>query len=467
MPRPKPNPPPAPDAPKSTLDQGPGTLAHAIKKETGVWPEGVPLTTLHLTKILGSPEVEKALSGGKPTPENLAKAVAAQPVEFWKKWVADNVTNGEKVTRQTPKPTGKAGDKPAAGNTGGDLSPMRQRLLELDMKPEDVAKMTDDEVAFNVESIEKALAKSRTAGNANSELAQKKQQRRDENAAKRQKAAERDAKRGEKASAGPKSKPAAGKPKAVGADKDVVTSDDSEVVAGDDTAVRGTTDLDGMTVEQLQEALAKAKVRDAMGASQDVGVRLGQPGSTFTDMTSGSPSLDTAAGAAQAGDGSIIVGNVGGGIPSVQQVMPSGSPHSLQTPPAGLFAQPQSAAAQKPTEPFFKGFDALRGNPFGQYQKTDAATGNPAVDAQGNPVMADRWGRATLRKTPAAIAYGVGVPLAGYYGGGALIQALAGMRNQQAANPSADQDAIIARIKMNERFSGSRPVYAPDTPPAQ
>jgi hypothetical protein len=462
------------------LSQEPGTLAHSIIMNLGsAWPKDVPFTTGHLTKIAADPKVAAALEGKPFTAENINAAVAAQPADYWKSWIASNIEGAEKVTRQTQKPAGKAGaktapekGKAATGNTGGDLSPMRKRLLELDMKPEDVAKMTDDEVTFNVESIEKALAKSRSKSNPASESAKKKQAKRDENAAKRQRQTERAAKKDAKITE-VKPKPAP-RTKAVGSDKDVVSTDGEEQVAGTTTAVDDTTDIDGLSVEQLQEMLAKARVRDAMGATQDVGVRLGQPGSTFADMSSGSPAMDAVPGVASAGSGSI---NVGAGMtPELAERLKTeinpltgttiGAPGRSVPVVNGQLAG--SFDNGPPKEPFFKGLDFLRGNPFGQYQRTDAATGNPLVNQQGDPVMADRWGRAAARNSLAPLVkYGVPAAAA-YYGSSPIISAVARWRGQQpAADSNADADAILARLKMEQRFNGSRPVYAPDTPPVQ
>lgn len=459
----------------SGLDQGPGSLAHALKAGISAWPSEQPMTAGHLSKIMVIPEVQKALEGKPANAQNLLEAIASQPPAFWNKWVADNVGGAEKVTRQTAKPQGKQGGDSApkggkAAAAAGGTSPsgpdaLRKRLIELDMREEDVAKIADEDLQWNVDTIEAAMEKARTSGTKDSQVAAKRQAGRDERSAKRQRVAEKKAAAEEKKAAAPA--PKAPRRGSAGTDKDVVSSGESRSNVADTPA--SAVDLDGMTVEQLSEALAKARVRDAMGATQNVGVRLGQPGSTFTDMSSGAPAIDPLAGAAQAGDGSIIVGNVGGGIPSVQQVAPSGSPRSLQPPPPGLFSSQQSPPTP-PAEPFFKGFDALRGNPFGTYQKMDG-TGKPMMDAQGNPVMADRWARSMARNTPAAVVK-YGVPTAAVaFGTKPLIQFFASvMRGQQPAASDGIAEAVEARIRMQQRFGDpgqSRPTYVPDTPPAQ
>lgn len=407
----------------SGLDQAPGSLAHAMRQAIAGWPSDAPLTAIHLSGIMQLPEVTKALEGKTANAQSLVEAIAAQPPAFWKKWVADNVSgSAEKVTRQTAKPQGKAA---AAGGDGTPTSDLRKRTLELDFKQEDIDKMSDDEVKFNVESVEAATAKAKSK---DAERAEKRQAQRDENAAQRQRISDKKAAAAEKKAAG---KPAKQSTRSVGADKEVVSSGGESRSNVKDTPASAV-DLDGLSVDELSQALAKARVRDAMGSSQNVGVQLGQPGSTFTDMASGSPNLAPLAGAGQAGDGSFVVGNFGASAPSVQSVAPSGSPHSLAPVPAGLFAQP-TTSPPPPTEPFFKGFDALRGNPFGTYQKMDG-TGKPIVDGQGNPVMADRWARSLGRNTPAALVKYVAPAAAVAYGAKPLIQFFAGMRNQQPAS---------------------------------
>jgi hypothetical protein len=458
----------------NALSQEPGTLAHSIIMNLGsAWPKDVPFTTVHLTKLSADPKVAAALQGKPFTAENINAAVAAQPADYWKSWIASNVEGAEKVTRQTQRPAGKAGAKtaPEKGKaaTGGELSDARKRLIELEMPEADVAKMSDEEADFNVQSIEKSLAQARSKGNPASEAAQKKQAKRDENAAKRQKHADRAAKK-DAAITEAKPKPAT-RTRTVSVDKDVVTTDGEEPVAGATTAVADTTDIDGLSVEQLREMLTKAQVRDAMGSATDVGANVG---STFMNMASGSPAMDAVPGVASAGSGSI---NVGAGMtPELAERLKTeinpltgttiGAPGRSVPVVNGQLAG--SFDNGPPKEPFFKGLDFMRGNPFGQYQRTDAATGNPLVNQQGAPVMADRWGRSAARNSLAPIVKYVAPAAAAYYGSSPIISAVARWRGQQpAADSNADADAIMARIKMEARFNGSRPVYAPDTPPAQ
>lgn len=286
----------------SGLDQAPGSLAHAMRQAIAGWPSDAPLTAIHLSGIMQLPEVTKALEGKTANAQSLVEAIAAQPPAFWKKWVADNVSgSAEKVTRQTAKPQGKAA---AAGGDGTPTSDLRKRTLELDFKQEDIDKMSDDEVKFNVESVEAATAKAKSK---DAELAEKRQAQRDENAARRQRISDKKAAAAEKKAAG---KPAKQSTRSVGADKEVVSSGGESRSNVKDTPASAV-DLDGLSVDELSQALAKARVRDAMGSSQNVGVQLGQPGSTFTDMASGSPNLAPLAGAGQAGDGSFVVGNFG------------------------------------------------------------------------------------------------------------------------------------------------------------
>lgn len=446
------------DAAKAADD----TLSSVLVRQIPHWPKDTPMTATHIASIMLDPAVQKAM-GGDTTAESLVKAIAAQPADYWKTWVSQNVSgSAEKVTRQTAKPQGKAA---AAGGGGTPTSDLRKRAAELGFAQKDIDKMSDDEVKFNVESVEAAAKKAKSK---DAELAEKRQAQRDKNVADRQRIAEKKAAAAEKKAAG---KPAKQSTRIVGADKEVVSSGGESRSNVKDTPASAV-DLDGLSVDELSQALAKARVRDAMGSSQNVGVQLGQPGSTFTDMTSGSPAMDAVPGVAPTNAGSITVG--AGMTPELAERLKTevnpltGTPLGAPARSVPVVNGQLAGSFEPPAEPFFKGFDALRGNPFGTYQKMDG-TGKPIVDGQGNPVMADRWARSLGRNTPAALVKYVAPAAAVAYGAKPLIQFFASMRNQQPASDGI-AEAVEARIRMQQRFGNpgeGRPTYVPDTPPAR